>query len=84
MKKMTDTELMKLVDKKVIVVFKNKYLGVKYEYGTLKYDDGFGLRYEYDFNHSKPKFFYIDDIMFKATDVKEIVEVPKKKKKKKK
>ena len=62
---MKKSDLIKFIGKKVLVVFTDGSFII----GTLKYADEFSSKHEY----RKPKYFYIEDTLFKPTHVKKIV-----------
>lgn len=64
---MTKAELMELVGKKVLVIFKDRERGI---YGTLGYADEFSAKYDY----RKSNFFYIGNTSFKVSHVRNVVE----------
>ena len=64
---MTKANLMKLVGKKVTVYFKDGERGI---YGTLNYADEFSAKH----NYHKPSYFYIDNVSFKVSHIKKLVE----------
>lgn len=64
---MTKNELMSYVGKKVIIYFKSNE---RCEYGTLGFADEFSSKHDY----RKPDYFYINDISFKVSHVKKVVE----------
>lgn len=64
---MKKEELMKLVGKKVFVIFKDGERGI---YGTLGYVKEFSSKYDY----RKPNYFYINDTLFKVSHIKKIIE----------
>lgn len=66
---MTKAELMLYVGKKVHIYFKDGYKenGI---YGTLGYVNEFSAKYGY----RKPNNFYIDNISFKVSCVRKLVE----------
>lgn len=64
---MTKADLMKLVSKKVFVIFKDGERGI---YGTLGYADEFSAKHDY----RKPDYFYINNLSFKVSHVKKVIE----------
>ena len=64
---MTKADLMTLVGKKVIVIFKDGERGI---YGTLGYADEFSAKHDY----RKPGYFYIHHTSFKVSHVKKVIE----------
>ena len=64
---MTKADLMTLVGKKVIVIFKDVERGI---YGTLGYADEFSAKHDY----RKPGYFYIHHSSFKLSHVKKVIE----------
>ena len=63
---MTKAKLMELVGKKVYVRFKD---GTSI-YGTLRYADEFSAKHDW----RKPNYFYIDNLSFKVSHVRRLVE----------
>lgn len=64
---MTKAELMELVGKNVLVVFKDGERGI---YGTLGYADEFSAKHDY----RKLNYFYIGNTSFKVSHVRNVVE----------
>lgn len=65
---MTKEELMKLIGKKVCVYFKNEEKGIC---GILGFADEFSEKHEY----RKPGYFYINNMLFKASHVRKLIEI---------
>ena len=64
---MKQAELMKLVGKKVVVIFHDN----DWICGKLGYADEFSAKHDW----RKPKYFYIGNISFKVSHVKKLVVV---------
>ena len=64
---MTKSDLFKLVGKKVIVYFKNEEKGIC---GILGFADEFSEKHDY----RKPGYFYINNMLFKASHVRKLIE----------
>lgn len=64
---MNKAELMKLVGKKVTVYFKGEERSI---YGVLNYADEFSAKH----NYRKPNYFYINNMSFKVSHVRKLVE----------
>ncbi len=64
---MKKAELLSYVGKKVIIYFKGNE---RCEYGTLGFADEFSAKHDY----RKPGYFYINDISFRVSHVKKVIE----------
>lgn len=62
---MTKNDLMKLVGKKVYIYFKGEEKAI---YGTLNFADEFSEKHDY----RKPNYFYINNISFKVSHIREV------------
>lgn len=63
---MTKAEMMRLVGKEVVVVFKDKSV-VR---GVLNYADEFSAKHDY----RKPNYFYIGDTSFRVSHISKLKE----------